>query len=507
MMWLHWGSIRTTLSTSRFKGMAIAQSARETMVRLLDFALSVRMSSAWVLVALASSIDAQVPVDDYLILTHDAVSPQPLFHFEPAAGTLKPVSGAPPEISHKARTMEIDPTTGDVIVGVNELTPGEGPTLWRLRLSTTPLETTVSHAELLVSLGAHYEVVDSHREPSGCMLFLLQNLTNPDGQHFDVLRVAVSSDGFWISSRIPFEGARATDEFYSITSDAEGNVHIGFFRLPPHASGVGGIYKGAPGGGVLEELPGWNKVVPWAMAFDAAGNLAHCGLRNPFWEDCPNFSWCGSTHVIPTLGPCGGGYPIYWPVDILLDSTGTSFLAATLDPCAHPSGGGSALWQVSAEGCTPGTAVLLAIVPNLVFKVAQRTAEQGHGCGCTTSTGTLPRIVETAAPVASGQWVVSIEDGAPNAPSFLTMGLSNTDWWGVPLPSEAFSTAPGCLLLTSFDSYVGFVVLDGNGAGSITTRVPPGVAGWTIYSQWILRDLLNNDLGISVSAGMESLIR
>jgi len=85
--------------------------------------------------------------------------------------------------------------------------------------------------------------------------------------------------------------------------------------------------------------------------------------------------------------------------------------------------------------------------------------------------------------------------------------MSNTDWWGVPLPSEAFSTAPGCLLLTSFDSYVGFVVLDGNGAGSITTRVPPGVAGWTIYSQWILRDLLNNDLGISVSAGMESLIR
>jgi len=97
-----------------------------------------------------------------------------------------------------------------------------------------------------------------------------------------------------------------------------------------------------------------------------------------------NFAWCGVTYVIPHLGPCGGATPIHWPVDILLDASGASFLVSMLDPCAHASGAGSALWQMSAQACTPGTPALLDVFPDLIFNVAQRTARQGYGCGSTT---------------------------------------------------------------------------------------------------------------------------
>ena len=129
----------------------------------------------------------------------------------------------------------------------------------------------------------------------------------------------------------------------------------------------------------------------------------------------------------------------------------------------------------------------------------------GFGAGCVGSTG--PDVHTGFGRPELGEaimWVLT--GGAVSAPAVLVLGASNTNWLGVPLPL-ALPDAPGCNLYVSMD--VSFPTVTGSGGVAqfpVTVPNVPSLIGGHVYTQFGCVDLGTNQLGVTLSNGLDTLI-
>jgi hypothetical protein len=107
------------------------------------------------------------------------------------------------------------------------------------------------------------------------------------------------------------------------------------------------------------------------------------------------------------------------------------------------------------------------------------------GMGCPNSTGLDPRLGWQGLPRQGQSFQIHLRQAEPSGFAFFWLGLSDTNWVGLPLPYDASSLgAPGCKVLVSAD--VPFpVAIDQSGQASLNVAVPinPSLAGLQLFSQ------------------------
>lgn len=112
------------------------------------------------------------------------------------------------------------------------------------------------------------------------------------------------------------------------------------------------------------------------------------------------------------------------------------------------------------------------------------------GIGCPDATGRVPRIGCTYVPSRGQAFRINLSRTHPGRAAVLALGLSETNWNGVPLPLDLTAYGlPFCLLLTSVDATV-FTVTAGpasNGRAFVPMTIPsdPALAGATFHAQWL----------------------
>jgi hypothetical protein len=108
-----------------------------------------------------------------------------------------------------------------------------------------------------------------------------------------------------------------------------------------------------------------------------------------------------------------------------------------------------------------------------------------YGTGCVGGGGLVPAIVPTAVP-AIGTTTTCDITGLPPAGGlvFLTAGLSNQTWLGVPLPVDLGPVGlTGCRGYTSADAGVALTHTNGTAAFALAVPNNPALAGFTMYLQ------------------------
>ncbi|MCI0588175.1 MAG: VCBS repeat-containing protein, partial [Planctomycetes bacterium] len=115
------------------------------------------------------------------------------------------------------------------------------------------------------------------------------------------------------------------------------------------------------------------------------------------------------------------------------------------------------------------------------------------GAPCLSSAGLSPRLRCLGGAVTTGNasFGLRLEDAPPGAPTLLLVGLSNTTWGGVALPAP-LPASPGCLVRVAGDVLVtpspGVTSPAGVAQAALPIPSVPGLAGSTLYAQWILLD-------------------
>jgi hypothetical protein len=129
----------------------------------------------------------------------------------------------------------------------------------------------------------------------------------------------------------------------------------------------------------------------------------------------------------------------------------------------------------------------------------------GVGCAATFGTATL----RATGPFRANQTVTTISTGhGPGAAGLLVLGLSASDWGGVPLPASLDATfgTVGCNLFVSADALLNGVA---NGSSPASLSFPlalgPAFAGRTFYAQHVALDAAPG--GLSFSNGLAFGIR
>jgi len=137
------------------------------------------------------------------------------------------------------------------------------------------------------------------------------------------------------------------------------------------------------------------------------------------------------------------------------------------------------------------------------------------GSACATPSGWVPRIGAARMVLPSGipPLRLHLSNVPPGSGGFLLLGLTNTQWWGVPLPLDlAFLGLPGCALLVSPD--LAFpAVATGSGAlaghASLTFPVPvtPSTLGASTYFQWFTADPSDLPASTALTRALEFVIQ
>jgi hypothetical protein len=88
----------------------------------------------------------------------------------------------------------------------------------------------------------------------------------------------------------------------------------------------------------------------------------------------------------------------------------------------------------------------------------------------------------------------------------MVLGASRTSWLGIPLPLP-LANAPGCFLNVAMDAT--FPVVTGVGGVALLPVTIPNdrnLIGGHVYTQFVCVDLGANQLGVSASNGLDTLI-
>jgi hypothetical protein len=112
------------------------------------------------------------------------------------------------------------------------------------------------------------------------------------------------------------------------------------------------------------------------------------------------------------------------------------------------------------------------------------------GVGCTSSSGTVPRVGATGSPLVGASFSVHVSRTIGGTLAVLLLGVSDSMWGAVPLPARLGPLGmPGCNLLTSVDFAVPVLTSPG-GAATMSLAVPSSgsLVGVTAFAQWYVVD-------------------
>ncbi len=128
----------------------------------------------------------------------------------------------------------------------------------------------------------------------------------------------------------------------------------------------------------------------------------------------------------------------------------------------------------------------------------------GAGCG---AAGFVPVMSPDLPPRMCSQFRVQMTGLRPNSVGVMFMGLSDTSWFGVPLPRDLGSmNMPGCQQLVSVE--VTFVSFQGSGTDTFgfVTPANPLFYGMRFYLQYGMFDAAANGFGVALSNGGEGIV-
>ena len=123
----------------------------------------------------------------------------------------------------------------------------------------------------------------------------------------------------------------------------------------------------------------------------------------------------------------------------------------------------------------------------------------GSGCGVP---GFVPAITGSAGPRMGQQFTCSVVNLRANGAGLMLMGISNSSWFGIPLPRDLGGLGlPGCNQLTSSD--VTFLLFANGTSVSFGFLTPASMAfyGADLYLQYAMVDLAANPTGFALSNG------
>ena len=448
---------------------------------------------------------AQIAPGDLVVLTSG--SGQTLFSLPSGGGAPTAVTGFTPDVIDNATSIEVEPTSGDLLLAV---VGSGGSELWRAALSGLMVQSETLLAVLPDTAGM--PLIDTHLEidttgtPTGCLLVLSHLFNNPLGVSPNAVihRVSIGADAA-VAVEIPFSypGATPPEVLSAITSDPSGTIYLPFAQPGqpfPHASGV---YSLPAAGGTLTTVYSGLPISARSVGVDLTGIAVAGGLGNlPVPPSSPNY-WCGTAGVLiaPTTSPFTS--PIN---DIHLDAGGATYTVSVNGVVLGAAGLGH-LRRIPTGSCSAGAVTVIADFADAIVKVGQSIPSSRYGCGCVGSNGVTPLFSEITPPTPGGTWTTTLSGVAPGAPTVLMLGLNNVSWLGIPLPLDlSIVGAPGCVVLTSGQTLT--LTTTASGAGGATfsfgvpATVPPGVP---LFSQCYTIDGASvNPLPIATSNAVRS---
>lgn len=123
------------------------------------------------------------------------------------------------------------------------------------------------------------------------------------------------------------------------------------------------------------------------------------------------------------------------------------------------------------------------------------------GTGCLGSNSLRPTVGATGSPIIGNTVTYRVSNALANAPSFMHIGLSNTNWLGIPLPFNlSLIGAPNCFAYISQVVTLG-TAANASGAATLPFAIPFNTAfvGAPHFVQWTLLDTAANRLGLTTS--------
>ncbi|MEZ5966386.1 MAG: hypothetical protein R3F56_21300 [Planctomycetota bacterium] len=174
---------------------------------------------------------------------------------------------------------------------------------------------------------------------------------------------------------------------------------------------------------------------------------------------------------------------------------GHPFKQWRINNVAYPVGQLSVTFTVGSSDFT-ATAVFLVHTPGTFT---------AFGSGCAGSNGT-PTHFGVGQPEVGQTIDWGLTAGPAQVPAVLVLGASNTLWQGLPLPLP-LPGAPGCNLQASMDVIIPTTTLSG-GATTVSIPIPnvPSLIGGHVFTQFACVDLAINQLGITVSNGLDTRV-
>lgn len=142
-------------------------------------------------------------------------------------------------------------------------------------------------------------------------------------------------------------------------------------------------------------------------------------------------------------------------------------------------------------------ATLLTLAGSVGLGSSSSAQFTSYGSGCPGGSGFVPSLSLTSEPYSGAMIELQVQT-APNATVLLAVGLSDTNWMGLPLPFDLSAAGlPGCDLLASPD-LLQPLVADATGEASL--MFPGGQVGQTLFLQAFALDPSPSTLG-GMSAG------
>lgn len=123
------------------------------------------------------------------------------------------------------------------------------------------------------------------------------------------------------------------------------------------------------------------------------------------------------------------------------------------------------------------------------------------GVGCSQFSPGPPQIGHVGhAQVGTSNFSVTVSGTGANLPAVVAYGLSNTLWFGIPLPLDlTFAGLPGCFLYQSLTGQIN-ASTGPAGTGSVTIPVPsdPTLVGLPVHLQWLVINIFGTP-GLALS--------
>lgn len=449
----------------------------KTLLHWIPCSLALFLSSA-------SIARAQIPAGSGVVTTRDIFGGFQALWSVPlvAGGGGTPITPISAGLASRLFVADIDPTSGDLIVGAQPPGTGMDSELHRLVLSGT----TVTSEALLATLpGTTGGLADVYREPSGCMLTLCFDANGAPVVH----RVSVTPVQAMVTL-IPLLGGPNSTAPYAgaITSAPDGSLFIGL-----HQGNVGTVVQYGPDGGLPLATTAVNHRVNH-LDLDAAGGIVSVG--DPSGTPPTNF-FCGGvdSYVTPVFFNFGAGLEVLPSGDFVFGWNGS---------------GGSSLDLLTMSGCTVLARTQIFQPPGGtgIYDVARRVESKGYGCPCIESTGTMPVISEVSPPILGGVWQLDLDSSQAGQPATLFLGSNNLAFGASPLP---LAIGGGCGLLSSGDILRPVLTTNAFGDASFQITIPndPTLIGLDLYCQWVFGDpgTTGNPFLVGMTAGIRTTIQ